>query len=109
VTTNDATTTTTASTTTTQPTTTTTQPAQPTFPIRAAFYYGWFPESWNQQGYNPFTYYTPTLGFYDSSSTSVIDAQVAALQYAGMNAAILSWWGQGTPTDGRVGTFLQRL
>ena len=47
-------------------------PPQPTFPIRAAFYYPWFPEAWNQQGFNPFTNYTPTLGFYDSSSSSTI-------------------------------------
>ena len=36
---------------------------QPGFPIRAVFYYPWFPEAWNQQGFNPFTNYTPSLGF----------------------------------------------
>ena len=33
---------------------------QPAFPIRAAFYYPWFPEAWNQQGFNPFTNYPLT-------------------------------------------------
>ena len=31
-------------------------------PIRAAFYYPWFPEAWVQQGQNPFTNYSPTRG-----------------------------------------------
>ena len=39
---------------------------QPGFPIRAAFYYPWFPEGWNQQGYNPFTNYHPSLGYYSA-------------------------------------------
>jgi hypothetical protein len=43
------------------------QDSQPSFPIRTAFYYPWFPEAWNQQGFNPFTNYTPSLVFYDIS------------------------------------------
>ena len=31
-------------------------------PIRAAFYYPWFPQAWAQQGQNPFTNYSPTWG-----------------------------------------------
>ena len=79
---------------------------QPGFPIRAAFFYPWFPESWNQAGYNPFTNYTPSLGFYDSGSTSVIQNQIQAMTYGNINAAILSWWGQGTKSDQRVSTIL---
>jgi len=79
---------------------------QPTFPIRAAFYYPWFPEAWNQQGFNPFTKYHPALGFYDSSSTAVTQSHVASMQAAGLTAGISSWWGQGTPTDGRVSALL---
>ena len=79
---------------------------QPGFPIRAAFYYPWFPEAWNQQGFNPFTKYHPALGFYDSSSTAVIQSHIASMQAAGLTAGISSWWGQGTPTDGRVSTLL---
>jgi len=51
---------------------------QPSFPIRAAFYYPWFPEAWNQQGFNPFTKYHPALGFYDSSSTAVIQSHISS-------------------------------
>ena len=79
---------------------------QPGFPIRAAFYYPWFPEAWKQQGFDPFTKYHPALGFYDSSSTAVIQSHIASMQAAGLTAGISSWWGQGTPTDGRVGALL---
>src|SRR5215208_6480930 len=59
---------------------------QPSFPIRAAFYYPWFPEAWNQQGFNPFTNYTPTLGFYDGGNQTVNKQQIGAMQYAGNQA-----------------------
>ena len=79
---------------------------QPGFPIRAAFYYPWFPEAWNQQGMNPFTNYHPSLGFYDSGSTSVIKQHIAAMQYGNIQVGIASWWGQGSKTDSRVSTML---
>jgi PKD repeat protein len=75
---------------------------QPSFPIRAAFYYPWFPESWSQQGFNPFTMYTPTLGQYDSSASTTLSAHLAAFQYGKIDVGISSWWGQGTPTDTRL-------
>jgi hypothetical protein len=79
---------------------------QPTFPIRAAFFYPWFPEAWSQQGYALFTNYTPNLGLYDSGSVSVIQEQIAAMTYGNIEAGILSWWGQGSKTDQRVSTIL---
>jgi glycosyl hydrolase family 99 len=94
------------------PTTTTTTSStipsvQPTFPIHAAFYYPWFPEAWNQQGFDPFTNYNPTLGFYNSSSASTIATHIAQMRYAGMDAGIASWWGQGSDTDNRIPLLLQ--
>src|SRR5215208_2560661 len=80
---------------------------QPSFPIRAAFYYPWFPEAWNQQGFNPFTNYSPSLGFYDGGSQTVIKQQIGAMQYGGIQAGIASWWGQGSRTDGRIPGLLQ--
>ncbi|HEY0645300.1 MAG TPA: DNRLRE domain-containing protein, partial [Nocardioides sp.] len=74
---------------------------QPTFPIRATFYYPWYPESWRQQGFDPFTRYTPALGLYDSSSPSVLRAHIDALVYSGLQAGISSWWGPGDETDRR--------
>ena len=79
---------------------------QPAFPIRAAFYYPWFPESWNQQGYNPFANYTPTLGWYDSGATATIQNHIRAMTYGNIKAGILSWWGQGSASDKRVATIL---
>ena len=74
------------------------------FPIQAAFYYPWFAEAWNQQGYNPFSWFTPTLGYY---GTSAVAAQhVTSMQGAGIRAGIASWWGQGSTTDGRIPTLL---
>jgi hypothetical protein len=75
---------------------------QPTFPIRATFYYPWFPETWGDG-----TVYNPILGRYDSSDTTVISSHIADMRYAGMDAAIASWWGQGTRTDQRFPLLLQ--
>lgn len=74
--------------------------------IRAAFYYPWFPEAWKQQGYNPFTNYSPSLGYYDSGQVAVIQDHIRAMTYGNIDAAILSWWGQGSMTDQRVAAIL---
>jgi Glycosyl hydrolase family 99 len=79
---------------------------QPGFPIRAAFYYPWFPEAWNQSGIYPFTKYTPTAGLYDSSYPAVIQQHIRSLEYGHVEAGIASWWGQGTRTDGRIPALL---
>ena len=76
--------------------------AQPTSPIRAAFFYDWYPEAWRQQGLDPFSHYTPSSGFYDSGSRSVITGQIAAMHYAHLDAAMVSWWGRGSQPDLRL-------
>jgi hypothetical protein len=80
---------------------------QPTAPIRAGFYYPWFPEAWRQQGKDPFSVYQPSAGYYDSSSAAVIASHIDAMRYAGMQAAISSWWGRGTATDLRFPLLLK--
>jgi hypothetical protein len=82
--------------------------SQPTFPIRAAFYYPWFPEAWNQSGISPFTSHHPSLGFYDSAADATRDAHLRALEYARFDAGIYSWWGQGSTTDQRFPGMLAR-
>jgi hypothetical protein len=77
------------------------------FPIRAAFYYPWFPEAWKQQGMNPFTHYHPDLGYYNQDDPSVIENQISAMQYGKIQAGIASWWGQGSPTDKRIPNLLK--
>jgi hypothetical protein len=74
-------------------------PPTSTAPIRAAFYYPWFPQGWSQQGQPLFTNYTVTRGQYSSSDTAIVAAQIADMQYAGIKVGIASWFGQGTVTD----------
>ncbi len=80
--------------------------AQPTFPIRAAFYYPWFPEAWKQQGIYPYTRFTPSLNYYDLSDQATIRKHIDAMQYGNIDAGIVSWWGPGTRSDSRVPTIL---
>lgn len=77
-------------------------------PVRAAFFYPWFPEGWNQQGMDPFTKYNPSLGLYDQNSAGVISKQIQSMQYGHIQAGIASWWGQGSMTDRRVALLLQQ-
>jgi hypothetical protein len=77
-----------------------------TFPVRAAFYYPWFPEAWNQSGLDPFTHFTPDGGLYDSGASATIARHLDELRYAGVQVAITSWWGQGHPTDRRLPALL---
>lgn len=74
---------------------------QPALPIRAAFYYPWFPETWGNLS-DPFTNYHPSLGYYDSSDASTIASHIDAMLYGNIEAGIASWWGQGTRTDQRI-------
>ncbi len=76
-------------------------------PLRAAFYYPWFPEAWTQKGITPFTNYKPTLGFYDASDSAIVREHIAAMQYGNIRAGIASWWGQGSPTDRRIPILLK--
>ena len=75
--------------------------AQSNNPLRLTFYYPWFPGHWNES-----THYHPTLGNYDSSSPIVIRNHIDAMQYARIDAAIVSWWGWRTQGEykARYGT-----
>lgn len=75
---------------------------EPSTPIRAAFYYPWYPETWY-----PGIHFTPTLGApYNSSDPAVIQYEIASMEYANITVGIASWWGQGSPTDGRIPALL---
>jgi hypothetical protein len=77
-------------------------PPKSDVPVRAAFYYPWFPEAWDQSGINPFTHFHPSLGFYDGASSSVVAAQIKAMQYGKISVGIASWWGQGSQTNAKM-------
>jgi hypothetical protein len=61
------------------------------FPLRATFYYPWFPATWTVNGAHVF--YQPKLGYYSSDNQAIIDQHIKAMDYANMNVAIASWWG----------------
>jgi hypothetical protein len=94
---------TTSTTSATTPTTTTTPSALSniSFPVRGAFYYPWYPQTWYADQHNH-----PALGDYDSSSLPVIDTHLDEMAQAKIGLGIASWWGQGTKTDSRISTIL---
>jgi hypothetical protein len=74
-----------------------TLPADIDWPVRAAFYYPWYPESEHWA-----TRYQPSLGKYDSSNPRILATHVAQARYAGLDAFISSYWGPNTPTARRL-------
>jgi hypothetical protein len=72
-------------------------PTEVGWPVRAAFYYPWFPETEDWA-----TRYAPSLGKYDSSNPRVLATHVAQARYAGIDAFISSYWGPDTPTARRL-------
>ncbi len=59
------------------------------FPLRGVFYAAWFPEIWAAQE----PHYHPTLGYYSSDDTDVIDKHIEAMDYAKIEVAIVPWKG----------------
>lgn len=76
------------------------------FPVRAAFYYPWYPHAWRQGDIFPYTNFEPSLGYYDGAAAAVIRQQIAAMQYGGITLGIASWWGIGQHTDARIPALL---
>jgi hypothetical protein len=62
-----------------------------TLPLRATFYYPWFPATWTVNGKHVF--YQPDLGYYSSDNLAVVDQHIRALDYANIDVALASWWG----------------
>jgi hypothetical protein len=80
---------------------------QPGLPLRAIFYYDWFPEGWTQEGgIFPFSKYHPSLGYYDSGDPKVVRKHVQAILYGHLPVGIYDWWGIGTNEDLRFPTAL---
>ncbi|MFC1433778.1 sigma-70 family RNA polymerase sigma factor [Streptacidiphilus sp. N1-3] len=67
-------------------------------PLRAAFYYPWYPENFSGGG----SKYTPSAGKYSVDVPSTVDRQIKDMQYAGLQAGISSWWGVGKREDKRL-------
>jgi hypothetical protein len=77
------------------------------FPVRAAFYYPWYPGNWTNNGIYPYSHYEPTLGYYDQDAADV-SAHIAQMQYGKIQVGIASWWGQGHRTDQKIPLLLSQ-
>jgi hypothetical protein len=66
-----------------------------TLPLRAVFYYPWFPQTWHDDDQ-----FHPTAGAYSSSNATLVERHIKQMKYAGIQAAIASWWGQGLQHEG---------
>ena len=66
-------------------------------PITAAFYYGWYPETWK-----PAPHATPALRHYRSNDRAILLAHLRLLRQAHVDAAIVSWWGATHYSDRRL-------
>jgi Glycosyl hydrolase family 99 len=82
--------------------------SQPAFPIRAAFYYAWYPEAWWRDPVFPYSRFHPSLDYYSAADAQVVRDHTDALRYAHLGAAIYSWWGPDgyPPTDLRFWRYL---
>jgi hypothetical protein len=81
---------------------------QPTLPVRAAFYYAWYPEAWWRDPVFPYSRFHPTLDYYSAADAEVVREHTDALLYAHLDAGIYSWWGEDgyPPTDLRFWRYL---
>ena len=77
---------------------------QPSYPIRAGFFYPWYPQAWTQSYIFPYTNYHPSFGNYSSIDDALIDAQLRLIAKAHLTAMISSWWGQGPSCSTAGGT-----
>ena len=80
----------------------------------SAFYYPWYGTTakdgsfahWAQHGHTPpndiASSYYPAQGLYSSSDRVVIAAQMDEIRAAGIDEIAVSWWGRGSPEDGRL-------
>jgi hypothetical protein len=60
-------------------------------PIRGAFYYPWYPQTWSVGGKHVF--YKPELGYYSSDDKNAVAQHIEDMDYAKIELAIASWWG----------------
>ena len=82
--------------------------SQPSFPIRAAFYYAWYPEAWFRYPVIPYSRFRPSLDLYSDEDARTVRVHTDAMLYAHLDAGIYSWWGRDgyPPTDERFGRYL---
>lgn len=82
--------------------------SQPSFPIRAAFYYAWYPEAWFRDPVFPYSPFHPSLDYYSDADPHIVRGHTDAMLYAHLDAGIYSWWGRDSypQTDLRFWRYL---
>ena len=80
----------------------------------AVFFYSWYGTPaldgtfahWSQNGHDAPTQiasaYFPSRGVYSSSDRAVLRQQLREIAWAGGTTVVVSWWGPGSPEDGRL-------
>ena len=71
---------------------------QPAFPLRTAVYDSGFPDEWSTA--HPIAH--PARGRYDEGRPTVVSDQLGDLAYGNFQAAMTTWDGPDTTTDGRL-------
>lgn len=82
-------------------------------PLVLAYIYPWYgvdspDRHWND---SPATLVVdePLLGYYNSSDPRVLEVQLRQLEAAGFDGIIVSWWGQGSPSDRALRVLVELL
>jgi hypothetical protein len=76
-------------------------------PIRAAYYFPWYDEGWDQFSYLPFTRYTPSLGaYYDQNDQAVLTRHAEWAAHARLDALIPTWRGRPDGVGISYATFM---
>ncbi|CAJ1938086.1 unnamed protein product [Cylindrotheca closterium] len=68
------------------------------FPVRGAFYYPWYPQTWKVSSGDQ-ARFEPDLGYYVSGDPNVVDSHIDQLEYGRFDLGIISWFGPGTNLD----------
>lgn len=69
-----------------------------TFPVRGAFYYAWYPQTWTVST-GETARFKPDLGYYVSGDPKVIDSHIDQLEYGKFDVGIISWFGPSSNLD----------
>jgi hypothetical protein len=80
-----------------------------TFPIRAAFYYNWYPETWKVSSGAQAIFVPDTLGFYNSADPVVVETHIDQFEYGNIELGIISWWGESKYNERSRISLLQNM
>jgi hypothetical protein len=68
------------------------------FPVRGAFYYSWYPQTWKVSS-GDLARFEPDLGYYLSGDPVVVESHIDQFEYGNIDLGIISWFGPGSNLD----------